>query len=136
MTYTGITLLPYALYFHLRWLRGISFRVLLPAFSLALAFVFPITPQAQIVSLYVAIDDVNSNSINVNRACHLSRTIRQKTGGGLSEVFAYVTCRVVMRCEWDEAHASGPVVGNGGTVRLADVMNGRTKAFLPGYCSS
>jgi hypothetical protein len=98
LTHTGFTLLPYGRYFHLRWLRGISFRVLLPDFSLAfaLAFVFSITPQSQIVSLSVGIDDVNFNNINVNRACHHSRTIRQKMGAGLSEVFAYVARRIVM----------------------------------------
>jgi hypothetical protein len=41
LTHMGFTLLPYARYFHLRWLRTISFRVLLPAFSLALAFCPP-----------------------------------------------------------------------------------------------
>jgi hypothetical protein len=41
LTHMGFTLLPYARYFHLRWLRTISFRILLPAFSLALAFCPP-----------------------------------------------------------------------------------------------
>ena len=59
-----------------------------------------------------------------------------KTGAGVSEVFAYVARRVVMRWEWEEANASGPFVGNGSTVHLADAMTGRKKAFLPGCCSS
>jgi hypothetical protein len=42
----------------------------------------------------------------------------------------------VMQWEWEEAHASGPVVGNGSTVNLADAMTGRTKRVLPGCCSS
>jgi hypothetical protein len=37
--------------------------------------------------------------------------------------------RVVMRWEWEEAHASWPVVGNRGTVHLADAMTGKKKAF-------
>jgi Ras-related protein Rab-7A len=59
-----------------------------------------------------------------------------KTGAGVSEVFAYVARRVVMRWEWEEGHASGPVVGNGSTVHLADAMTGRTNVFLRGCCSS
>jgi Ras-related protein Rab-7A len=59
-----------------------------------------------------------------------------KTGAGVSEVFGYVASRVVMRWEWEETHASGPFVGNGSTVHLADSMTGRKKAFLPGCCSS
>jgi Ras-related protein Rab-7A len=59
-----------------------------------------------------------------------------KTGAGVPDVFAYVARRVVMRWEWEEAHTIGPVVGNGSTVRLADTMTGRKKAFLPGCCSS
>jgi Ras-related protein Rab-7A len=58
-----------------------------------------------------------------------------KTGTGVSEVFGYVARRVVMRWEREEAHESWPVVGNGGTVDLADAMTGK-KAFLPGCCSS
>jgi hypothetical protein len=34
-----------------------------------------------------------------------------------------------MRWEWEEAHTSGPVFGNGSTVHLADTMTGRKKAF-------
>ena len=37
------------------------------------------------------------------------------TGAG---VFTYVACRVVMGWKWEEAHASGPVVGNRSTVHL------------------
>jgi Ras-related protein Rab-7A len=59
-----------------------------------------------------------------------------KTGAGVSEVFGYVARRVVMRWEWEEAHASWPVVGNGSIVHLADGMTGRKKAFLAGCCSS
>jgi Ras-related protein Rab-7A len=59
-----------------------------------------------------------------------------KTGAGISEVFGYVARRVVMQWEWEEAHASEPVVGNGSTVHLGDAMTGRKKAFLPGCCSS
>ena len=59
-----------------------------------------------------------------------------KTGAGVSEVFGYVARRVVMRWEWEEAHVSGPIVGNGSTVHLADAMTGRTRGFLPGCCSS
>jgi hypothetical protein len=82
----------------------VSFRVLLSAFSLALAFILLVAPQSQIISLTVGVDDI----------------------GGI----AYVARRVVMRWEWEEAHASGPVVGNG---RFADAMTGRKGAFLPGY---
>jgi hypothetical protein len=35
-----------------------------------------------------------------------------KTGAGVSEVFAYVARCVMMRWEWEEARASGPVIGN------------------------
>jgi len=59
-----------------------------------------------------------------------------KTGAGVSDVFGYVARRVVMRWEWEEAHASGPIVGNGSTVHLADSMARRKKALLPGCCSS
>ena len=59
-----------------------------------------------------------------------------KTGAGVSEVFGYVARRVVMRWEWEEAHANWPVLGNGSTVYFADAMTGRKKAFLPGCCSS
>ena len=59
-----------------------------------------------------------------------------KTGAGVSEVFGYVARRVVMRWEWEEAHTSGPFVGNGSTVHLADAVTGRRKVFLPGCCSS
>jgi hypothetical protein len=52
-----------------------------------------------------------------------------KTGAGLSEVFGYVARHVVMRWEWEETHASGPCVGNGSTVHLADAVTGRKKAF-------
>jgi hypothetical protein len=41
-----------------------------------------------------------------------------------------------MRWEWEDAHASGPVVDNGSTVHLADAMAGRAKGFLHGCCSS
>jgi hypothetical protein len=53
-----------------------------------------------------------------------------KTGAGVSEVFACVACRVVTRWEREEAHASGPVVGNGSTVHLADAMTGGKKPVL------
>ena len=59
-----------------------------------------------------------------------------KTGAGVPEVFGYVARHVVMRWEWEEAHASWPLVGNGSSVHLADAMRGRKKAFLPGCCSS
>jgi hypothetical protein len=36
-----------------------------------------------------------------------------------------------MRWEWEEAHASGPVVGNGSTVHLADAMTGRMFLMKP-----
>ena len=58
-----------------------------------------------------------------------------KTGVGVSEVFGYVARRVVMGWEWEEAHAGG-LVGDGGTIHLADAMTGSKKAFLPGCCSS
>jgi hypothetical protein len=35
-----------------------------------------------------------------------------KTGAGVSEEFAYVARRVVMRWEWEEANASGLIVGS------------------------
>jgi hypothetical protein len=52
-----------------------------------------------------------------------------KMGAGVLEVFAYVgaPCRDAVGMG-REAHASGPVVGNGSTVRLADAMTG-TKGF-------
>ena len=39
-----------------------------------LAFVLLVTPQSQIISLAVGIDDVNFNSLNVNRAHDKRRT--------------------------------------------------------------
>jgi hypothetical protein len=42
--------------------------------SRALAFALPVTPQSQIVSFAVGVDDV---SLNVNRAHHYSRTVFQ-----------------------------------------------------------
>jgi Ras-related protein Rab-7A len=60
-----------------------------------------------------------------------------KTGTGVSEVFAYVARRVVMRWEWEEAHASAlSFVGNCSTVHLGDTMTGEKRAFLPACCSS
>jgi hypothetical protein len=70
LTHTGFTLLPYARYFRLRSLRDTSFRVLLLAFSLTLAFVFPATPLSQIVSLVVSVDDADLHNLNVNRTHH------------------------------------------------------------------
>ncbi len=61
-----------------------------------------------------------------------------KTGAGVSGVFAYVARRVVMRWEWEEAHAVGPsFVGNGSTVLLGDTGAGKKdlKAVLSGCCS-
>ena len=59
-----------------------------------------------------------------------------KTGTGVSEVFGYVARRVVTRWEWEEAHASWPLVGNGSTIDLTGAVVGRKKAFLRGCCSS
>jgi hypothetical protein len=44
-----------------------------------LRFVLPVTPQSQIVSLAVGVDDINLNSLSVNRAHHHSRTICQQS---------------------------------------------------------
>jgi len=47
-----------------------TFAIPQSTFSLALAFVLriPVTPQSQIVSLAVGVDDVNVNGLNINRA--------------------------------------------------------------------
>ncbi|KAN0103849.1 hypothetical protein V8E52_011569 [Russula decolorans] len=63
--------------FHRPASSGSSHITVISSFSLALAFVLPVTPQPQIVSLAVGVDDVNFNSPNVNRALRNSRTIRQ-----------------------------------------------------------
>jgi hypothetical protein len=33
-----------------------------------------------------------------------------KTSAGTSQVFVYVARRVMMRCEWEEAQATGPIL--------------------------
>jgi hypothetical protein len=106
-------------------------------FSLALVFVLPVTPQSQIISLAVGVDDFNFKSQRQSCPPPLPhdktkpfRPLRgpkvfftsAKTGAGVSDVFGYVARRVVMRWEWEETHASVPFVGNGSTVHLADSM--------------
>jgi Ras-related protein Rab-7A len=59
-----------------------------------------------------------------------------KTGAGVSEVFAYVARRVVMRWEWEEEAVYVDVPdfdGDNSTVHLKD---GMTKSFRPACCSS
>jgi len=49
-----------------------------------------------------------------------------KTGAGVSDVFAYIAQRVVMRWEWEEAHADATdPVRNGSMVRLANQRNAK-----------
>jgi Ras-related protein Rab-7A len=53
-----------------------------------------------------------------------------KTGSGVSEVFAYVARRVVVRWEWEEANASEfSLVGDCSTVHLDDAMTGKKGRF-------
>ncbi|KAI9450512.1 ras-domain-containing protein [Lactarius psammicola] len=60
-----------------------------------------------------------------------------KTGAGVSDVFAYIAQRVVMRWEWEEAHAEGTdPARNGSTVHLGDHRSAQKKAHRPACCSS
>lgn len=60
-----------------------------------------------------------------------------KTGTGVSDVFAYIAQRVVMRWEWEEAHAEGlDPVGNGSTVHLSDHRSTQRKTRMAACCSS
>jgi len=60
-----------------------------------------------------------------------------KTGAGVSDVFAYIAQRVVMRWEWEEAHAEGTdPARNGSTVRLGDHRSAQRKAYRAACCSS
>jgi Ras-related protein Rab-7A len=60
-----------------------------------------------------------------------------KTGTGVSDVFAYIAQRVVMRWEWEEAHAEGlDPAGNGGTVHLGDHRSTQRKSHRVACCSS
>lgn len=59
-----------------------------------------------------------------------------KTGAGVSDVFAYVARRVVMRWEWEEAHAgTSNLVENCSTVHLGNAINGK-RSFRPACCPS
>lgn len=60
-----------------------------------------------------------------------------KTGAGVSDVFAYIARRVVMRWEWEEAQAEGTnPAGNGSTVHLGDHRSAQNKIHRPACCSS
>ena len=60
-----------------------------------------------------------------------------KTGAGVSDVFAYVARRVVMRWEWEEAHVGSPtLVRNYSTVHLGNTTAGKKRMFRPACCSS
>jgi Ras-related protein Rab-7A len=60
-----------------------------------------------------------------------------KTGAGVSDVFAYIAQRVVMRWEWEEARADASTgVGNSSTVGLDEAVIGQKKAFRTACCSS
>jgi Ras-related protein Rab-7A len=60
-----------------------------------------------------------------------------KTGAGVSDVFTYVAQRVVMRWEWEEAHAEGNnSAGNGSTVHLNDHRSTPRKTRRTACCSS
>lgn len=60
-----------------------------------------------------------------------------KTGSGVSDVFAYVARRVVMRWEWEEAHVGSPtLVRNYSTVHLGNTTAGKKRMFRPACCSS
>ena len=57
-----------------------------------------------------------------------------KTGAGVSDVFDYITRRVVMRWEWEEAHVGSPnLVRNYSTVHLGGA---KKRSFRPACCSS
>ena len=61
---------------------------------------------------------------------------RRKRAQGVSEVFAYVARRVVMRWEWEEEAVYVDVPdfdGENSTVHVGDAM---TKSFRPACCSS
>ncbi|KAF8264345.1 hypothetical protein EI94DRAFT_1738710 [Lactarius quietus] len=60
-----------------------------------------------------------------------------KTGTGVSDVFAYIAQRVVMRWEWEEAHGEeiNPA-RNGSTVNLGDHRSAPRKTHRPSCCSS
>ena len=60
-----------------------------------------------------------------------------KTGTGVSDVFAYIAQRVVMRWEWEEAHAEGlNSARNGSTVHLDDNRSSQRKTYRAACCSS
>src|SRR5260370_34713211 len=87
-----------------------------------LAFVLPIAPQPQILSLALSVDKVNLFSFNINRAhdnaINLHALAQTKPPSPLrrpklfiipakravvSDIFAYVARQVMMRWEWEEA---------------------------------
>ena len=59
-----------------------------------------------------------------------------KTGAGVSDVFAYVARRVVMRWEWEETHVGSPTLGNYSTVHLGNTTAGKKRMFRPACCSA
>ena len=58
-----------------------------------------------------------------------------KTGAGVSDVFTYVAQRVVMRWEWEEAHAE-EINSAGSTVHLGDHRSTPSRTRRPACCSS
>jgi Ras-related protein Rab-7A len=60
-----------------------------------------------------------------------------KTGAGVSEVFAYIAQRVVMRWEWEEEQTGPPIgLGSTSTVGLEDSVDGQKKTSRLACCSS
>ena len=101
-----------------------------------LAFVLPIAPQPQILSLALSVDKVNLFSFNINcahdNAIDLHALAQTKPPSPLrrpklfiipakravvSDIFAYIARRVMMLWEWEKARASAP---SSPTVHLKD----------------
>jgi len=150
LTHPGFTLLSYPRYFHLRWLRDYHSAFFSPLshsrslssspslhnhrsyHSLSASMMSTSTASTSIAP---TITPARANKLRTllppaartQAILYLGQNGRKGIGG-----IAYVARRVVMRWEREEARASGPIVGNGSTVHLADAMAGRKWAFLPG----
>ncbi|KAI0267612.1 hypothetical protein BGY98DRAFT_390479 [Russula aff. rugulosa BPL654] len=74
LRYMGFTQVPLIrLLFHLRWLRDMLFRVLLPAFLLALAFVLRCRSTIMnCIARSLSVDHVNHDSVNYDHASDCS----------------------------------------------------------------
>jgi hypothetical protein len=133
LTHTGYILPPYARYFYLRWLRDIS------AFFSPLSYSRSLLscPSLHNHELYSSLSSTMSISTPQLRPRSCPRDTRMivhtgtkkpprlplrtqrrprplftttKTSAGMSQVFMYVARRVVMRWEWEEAQATGPIL--------------------------